>query len=111
MYNGNKSQLLKFFNPTQSVTSTLKKGALIFDFSAIVNSQAAVTTVKTFNGFADWVIDFGKNLSYRCSHIEIVCDNYFDNSLKSYTREGRGCRQLVPFTEAPNIPRDFQGIF
>ena len=53
MYNGNKSQLLKILNPTQSVTSALKKGALIFDFSAIVNSQTAVTTVKTFNEFAD----------------------------------------------------------
>ena len=77
----------------------------------IVNSQAAVTTAKTFNEFADEVIEFVKNLSSGCSHIDIVCDSYFDNSLKSHTREARGCGQFFPFTEATNIPKDFQGNF
>ena len=81
MYHGNKSQLLKIFDPTPSLTSTLKKDALILGFSAIVNSQAAVTTAKTFNEFADEVIEFVKNLSSGCSRIDIVCDSYFDNSL------------------------------
>ena len=48
MYHGNKSQLLKIFDSTLSLTSTLKKDALILDFSVIVNFQAAVSTVKTF---------------------------------------------------------------
>ena len=111
MYHGNKSQLLKIFDPTPSLTSTLKKDALILDFSAIVNSQAAVTTAKTLNEFADIVIKFVKNLSSGCSHIDIVCDSYFDNSLKSHTCEARGCGQFLPFTEATNIPKDFQGHF
>ena len=51
MYHGKKSQLLKIFDPTPSLTSTLKKDALILDFSVIVNSQAAVATAKTFNEF------------------------------------------------------------
>ena len=111
MYHGKKSQLLKIFDPTPSLTSTLKKDALILDFSVIVNSQAAVTTAKTFNEFADEVIEFVKNLSSGCSCIDIVCDSYFDNSLKSHTREARGCGQFFPFTEATNIPKDFQGNF
>ena len=41
----------------------------------------------------------------------MVCDSYFDNSLKSHTREARGCGQFFPFTEANNIPKDFQGNF
>ena len=111
MYRGNKSQLLKIFDPTPSLTSTLKKGALILDFSAIVNSQAAVTTAKTFNEFADIVIKFVKNLSSGCSHIDIVCDSYFDNSLKSHTCEAHGCGQFPPFTRSnqytKGLPRAF----
>ena len=104
MYHGNKSQLLKIFDLTLSLSSTFKKDALILDFSATVNSQAAVTT-------ADGIIAFVKNLSTECSHIDITCDSYFDNSLKSHTREARGCGQFFPFTEATNIPKDFQGNF
>ena len=111
MYHGRKSQLLKIVDPTPSLTSPLKKDALILDFSAIVNSQATVTTAKTFNEFADEVIEFVKNLSSGCSHIDVVCDSYFDNSLKSHTREDCGCGQFFPFTEATNIPKDFQGNF
>ena len=29
------------------------------------------------------------------SHIEIVCDSYFSNSLKSHTQETRGCGKFV----------------
>ena len=111
MYHGNTSQLLKIFDPTPSLTSTLKKDALILDFSAIVNSQADVTTVNTFNEFADGIIKFVKNLSSGYSRIHAVWDSYFDNSLKSHTREARSCGQFFPFTEATNIPKDFQGNF
>ena len=111
MYHNNKSQLLNIFDHTPSLTSTLKKDALLLDFSAIVNSQTAVTTTKTFDEFADEVIEFVKNLSSGCSRIDIVCDSYFENSLKSHTREARGCGQFFPFTEVTNIPKDFQGNF
>ena len=41
----------------------------------------------------------------------VICGSYFDNSLKSHTREARGCGQFFPFTEATNIPKEFQGNF
>ena len=63
MYHSNKSQLFKIFDHNSSFTSTLNKDALILNFSAIVNSQAAVATAKTFNEFADGIIEFVKNLS------------------------------------------------
>ena len=105
MYHGNKSQLSKIFNPTSSLTLPLKKDALILDF------QAALTTAKTFNKFSDEIIKFFQNLSSGYSCIDIVCDSYFDNSFKSHTREACGCGQFFPFTEATNIPKDFQGDF
>ena len=111
MYHDNKSQLLKIFHPTPSLTAALKKDALILDFSVVVNSQATVTTAKTFDEFADEVIEFVNNLSSGCSRIDIVCDSYFDNFLKSHTREVRDCEQFFPFTEATNIPKDFHSNF
>ena len=103
MYHNNKSQLLKIFDPTSFFTSALKKDALTLDFSAIVNSQVAVTTSKTFSEIADGIIKFFQNISSGYSHIEVyvrlihvklmVVDNFF------------------PFIEATNIPKDFQGNF
>ena len=63
MYYGNKSLTLKIFDPTPYLTSTLKKYALFLDSSEIVNSQATVTTAKTFNKFADGIIKFVYNPS------------------------------------------------
>ena len=72
MYHGNKSQLLKIFYLTPSLSSTFKKDALILDFLATLNSQAAVTTPVTT---ADGIITFVKNLSSECSHID-SCYSY-----------------------------------
>ena len=66
LYHGNKLQLLKIFDPTPSLTSTLKIDALISDF------PAAVTTAKTFNEFADGIIEFVENQSSWCSRIDFV---------------------------------------
>ena len=90
-YHGNKLQLLQIFNPTLSLTSTFKKDGLILDFSAIVNSQAAVRLAKAFSEFAGGLIEFVKNLSSGCSRIDIACDSYFDHSLKSHPHEARSC--------------------
>ena len=108
MFHGNKTQLLKIFDPTLYLASTIKKDTLILDFSEILNSQAAVTIAKTFNKFADGIVKFVQNLS----RIDIVCDSYFDKSLKSDTLAARVCGQLFPVTtEATNIPKDFQDNF
>ena len=66
MYHGKKSQLLKVSNPTPYLTSTLKKDALILDFSELVNSQVAVTTAKSFNKFTDGIIKFIRSLFTVC---------------------------------------------
>ena len=75
------------------------------------NFQAAFTIAKTFNKFTDGIIKFSHNLSSGCSRINVVCDSYFGNSLKSGTLAARGCGQFFPFSEVTNIPKDFQGNF
>ena len=99
------------FTKKQQLYHDNKLLLLILDFSAIGNSQDAVTTAKTLNEFADGIIKYVENLSSGCLRIDILCDSYFDNSLKSHTRKSCGCGQLFPFTEATNIPNDFQGNF
>ena len=89
----------------------MKPGAIVLDFSALVNSQATITTAKTFKGFSDGITNFVQNLSVGCSCIDIACDSYFDNSLKAHTREARGCGQSFTFTETTLIPKNFQGSF
>ena len=112
MFHGNKTQLLKIFDPTLYLASTIKKDTLILDFSEILNSQAAVTIAKTFNKFADGIVEFVRNLSSGCSRIDIVCDSYFDKSLKSDTLAAGACGKFFPVTtEATNISKDFQGNF
>ena len=91
-----------------SLASTLKKDILILDLSAIVNSQVAFTTAKIFSEFADGIIEFVKNLPSGCSRI---CQEPAICPLKSHTCEAHGCGQFFPFTEATNIPKDFQGNF
>ena len=56
MYHGNKSQFLKIFDPTLYLALTLKKDALILNFSEIVSSQVAFTITKTVNKFLDRII-------------------------------------------------------
>ena len=108
MFHGNKTQLLKIFDPTLYLASTIKKDTLILDFSEILHSQAAVTIAKTFNKFADGIVKFVQNLS----RIDIVCDSYFDKSLKSDTLAAGACGKFFPVTtEATNISKDFQGNF
>ena len=108
MFHGNKTQLLKIFDPTLYLASTTKKDTLILDFSEILSSQAAVTIAKTFNKFADGSVKFVQNLS----RIDIVCDSYFDKSLKSDTLAAGACGKFFPVTtEATNISKDFQGNF
>ena len=109
MFHGNKTQLLKIFDPTLYLASTIKKDTLILDFSEILNSQAAVTIAKTFNKFADGIVKFVQNLS----RIDIVCDSYFDKSLKSDTLAARvfvdNYFQLL--RKQPIFQRTFKTIF
>ena len=48
---------------TLYLTSTVKKNALVLDFSEIVNYQAAVATAETIEQLADGIIKFAHNLS------------------------------------------------
>ena len=52
-----------------------------------------------------------KDLSFNCSRIDIVCDNYFKQSLKGHTRINRGTGQYFPFTAESLLPKNFHADF
>ena len=120
---GNKSHLLKIFDPTPYLTSTYKKDALILDFLLIVNSQAVVTIAKTFNKFVDWINKFVHHLSsglftywhsyrqYWHNYLRVdiaLFDSYCDSSVKPHTLETPGCGHFFLLYEQP---MDLQGTF
>ena len=86
IYHCNKSQLLKIFDPTLFLTSTVWKDALILNFSARVNSGRCYHC-QNFQRICRWSYEIFPNLFSAFSRIDIVCDGYFDNSLKSHTRK------------------------
>ena len=70
MHLGNNSQLLKIFDPTQYHALTLKKNALISDFSEIVNAQAAFVYKFTDSNSTNLHMELLNNLSTIC-HLDV----------------------------------------
>ena len=66
MYLGNNSQLLKIFDPTQYHALTLKKNALIPDFSETVNAQAAFIYKFTNSNSTNLHMELLNNFSTIC---------------------------------------------
>ena len=66
MYHGNKSIALDIYEPNPSYIQTIKHNATIIDLSAIIRSQAGVSTAETFTDSVHEVISngFGKNRKY-----------------------------------------------
>ena len=72
MRHDGKSQLLKIFDLTRYLTSTLKKDALLLYFPEIVNSRATFTTSKTFNKLRMESLSFSTVCLLRYSRTDIL---------------------------------------
>ena len=111
MYHGNKSIALEIFDLTPSSLPTIQPVATVIYFSAIINYQASISRAKTFEEFSAEIINCIERISVNCSRVDIVCDSYFDNSLKAHTRDCRGAGQYFPFSATTSIPKDFVNNF
>ena len=98
MYHGNKPIALDIYEPNPLYIQTIKHNATIIDLSAIIRSQAGVSTAETFTNFVHDVISNIKTLCPEGSQLDVVTDSYFDNSLKARTRGNRGVGQYYLFT-------------
>ena len=45
------------------------------------------------------------------NRIDVICDRYFEASLKNLTRKDRGCGATLNFEEHIDFPRDFKDDF
>ena len=55
----------------------------------------------------DHIIDLGKDYD----RIDVICDRYFANSLKTQARDGRGSGNLIEFNDNSLFPNDFKEHF
>ena len=112
MYHGEKSNMLNVFkDPLPSAISTLKSRSVVIDFSAIIQSTSAVTKAMTFREFSEDVIKCLKNISFGCFRLDIVCDSYFELSLKGQTRRTRGYGHFLAISSDTLLPKNFQNDF
>ena len=61
--------------------------------------------------FADKIYAYIIDIATGYDRVDIVCDRYFENSLKSLTRHDRGFGLLINFDGKSEFPTDFKDNF
>ena len=80
------------------------------DFSVLINAQAAIINAKIFGEFSQEIISTIRKSKARL-RIDIVCDSYHNQSLKSQTRSVRGDGQEIAFDTNTPLPIDICNTF
>ena len=106
MYHSQKSQLLKRFDKTVTIPQFTEviPSAIIIELSAVVQIKASCDA-ETFHEFSLIIYYYILELSTDFSRIDIVADQYFQDSLKEGTRKGRGSGTRKSFDD------DTEGIY
>ena len=107
LYHGTKSNILQGFKPTKFPGNEISS-AIIIELSAIL--RCAFNAI-TFNDFAGKIYTYITDIATGYDHVDIVCDRYFENSLKSLTRHARGFGSLINVNGNSEFPTDFKDNF
>lgn len=107
---GKKSDLLTCIVPAQHHDPHTSYDCKVFDGAAIVHALP-VTTVSTFNSYAETIfIPFIVSHLQSSKHVDIVWDQYKENSIKESTREKRGKGQRRKVTGETKIPSNWKAF-
>ena len=114
LYHGTKSEIKKRFKQcTPPVINTVelspKCSAIIVELSPIV-FRYNERLMNSFNDFAVLIYYKVMDIAFNFQRIDIVCDRYFQDSLKEQTRKMRGVGTNFEFSDDTPIPvvfRDF----
>ena len=107
LYHGTKSDILKRFSQISSPEPSISS-AILIELSPILRLDFNADTFLSFSlKVYRHIIDLGKMYD----RIDVICDRYFDNSLKTQTRDGRGSGTTIPFDENSAFPKDFKENF
>ena len=93
MYHGTKSDLTKRFSAFCNPQLPFKecKSAIVIEMSPLIRANFSnVTNVACFLDLATLLYFYMQKISANFGRIDLVFDRYFQKSLKSETRTGRG---------------------
>ena len=91
LYHGTKSNILQIFKITEFPGNETSLGNII-ELSAIL--QCSFNAI-TLNGLAGKIYVYIIDTATGYDSVDIVCNRYFENSLKSLTRHDRGFGSLT----------------
>ena len=103
LYHGTKSNILQGFKPTKFPGNEISS-AIIIELSAIL--RCAFNAI-TFNDFAGKIYTYITDIATGYDRVDIVCDRYFENSLKSLTKHDRRFGLLINFDDNSEFLTDF----
>ena len=107
LYHGTKSTILQRFDKSSVPTLPSTSSALIVELSPMFRSGHS----GTFNEFAVRLFNEICRFSSGYTRIDIVCDRYFNDSLKNLTRLGRGQGPTILFEDTSPLPGKFNDMF
>ena len=93
------------------VVSNNLKSALIIELSPIVFRLAETPSVHSFHDFAVLVYHHIKDLAHDYQRVDVVCDRYFNGSLKEQIRTQRGVGTRLHFSDDTQFPSTFRSNF
>ena len=102
LYHGTKADILKHFE--KAAPPVPSNNAAVIRFPCNIK-------VDTFDTFAKAIYTHIKDMSVNYQRIDVICDQYFKNSLKNLTRSERGCGSSIIFDGQTPFPNDFTTNF
>ena len=108
LYHGVKSNILNRFEQVANRTEISSSAALLIELSPMFRSD---THSGTFEEFTRRLFNNIKKMSSGYSRVDIICDRYFNNSLKNLTRNGRGHGPKLLFNDDTPLPSKFNDSF
>ena len=108
LYHGVKSNILNRFEQVTNRIEISSSAALLIELSPMFRND---THSGTFEQFARWLFSNIKNLSGGYSRVDMICDWYFNNSLKNLTGNGRSHGHELLFDDDTPLPSKFNDFF
>ena len=110
MYHGSKSNILWRFPVTDTSNDCEEAddssdSAIIIELSPILRTDLKTSTCYDYSQqIYYYLLELGKNLS----RADIICDRYFEQSLKTQTRCKRGFGNELKFADLTPFPQNFR---
>ena len=110
LYHGTKSEIKKRFPPCPSPLIGVEQSSIVVELSPFIHTQAE-KAVDDFNDFAVLMYYRIMDIGYKFHRIDVVCDQYFKDSLKEQTRKNRGIGTRHAIADDAPIPYNFKESF